>query len=232
MCCSASVWLSAACWVCMICSPSRSPVACRLSLASSGWRRGVRPESGAFPTQRSPAPHLWAPTPYGRRSLRPVAEDDPGEMGGRVARLTFVGRVEELQTLDAVRGRAADGEPAVVLVGGEASVGKIRLVAELTSRCAADGTRVWSAAACRPTAGGPAVATVKTVLRPTHQTTGRARHSTAAARGRARYAPSGDVITTRLCTRIRYTRGPLFASVAVETRCDSAHDEVLCHRSR
>jgi ABC-type uncharacterized transport system ATPase subunit len=63
-------------------------------------------------------------------------------MGGRVASLTFVGRVEELQTLDAVRGRAVDVEPAVVLVGGEAGVGKTRLVAELTSRCAADGTRV------------------------------------------------------------------------------------------
>jgi predicted ATPase len=55
---------------------------------------------------------------------------------------TFVGRLEELQILEAARGRAADGEPAVVLVGGEAGVGKTRLVAELTSRCAADGTRV------------------------------------------------------------------------------------------
>jgi hypothetical protein len=30
---------------------------------------------------------------------------------------TFVGRVEELQTLEAARRRAANGEPAVVLVG-------------------------------------------------------------------------------------------------------------------
>jgi hypothetical protein len=49
-------------------------------------------------------PILWAPTPTAGAPLRPVAEDDPGEMGGRVASLTFVGRVEELQTLDAVRG--------------------------------------------------------------------------------------------------------------------------------
>src|SRR4029453_10483693 len=41
----------------------------------------------------------------------------------------------------AARRRAADAEPAVVLVGGEAGIGKTRLVAELTSRCAADGTR-------------------------------------------------------------------------------------------
>jgi len=63
-------------------------------------------------------------------------------MGGRVASPTFVGRVEELQVLEAARRQAADGEPAVVLVGGEAGVGKTRLVAELTARCVADGIRV------------------------------------------------------------------------------------------
>jgi DNA-binding CsgD family transcriptional regulator/tetratricopeptide (TPR) repeat protein len=64
-------------------------------------------------------------------------------MGGRVASPTFVGRLEELQTLEAARGRAANGEPAVVLVGGEAGVGKTRLVAELTSSWVTDGTRVF-----------------------------------------------------------------------------------------
>ena len=63
-------------------------------------------------------------------------------MGGRVASPTLVGRVEELQVLEAARGRAAAGEPAVVLVGGEAGVGKTRLMAELTSRHVPDGTRV------------------------------------------------------------------------------------------
>jgi DNA-binding CsgD family transcriptional regulator len=63
-------------------------------------------------------------------------------MGGRVASPTFVGRVEELQTLEAATRRAADGDPAVVLVGGEAGVGKTRLVAELTARCRVDGMRV------------------------------------------------------------------------------------------
>jgi predicted ATPase len=52
-------------------------------------------------------------------------------MGGRVHSPTFVGRIEELQALEAARRRAADGEPAVVLVGGEAGIGKTRLVAEL-----------------------------------------------------------------------------------------------------
>jgi DNA-binding CsgD family transcriptional regulator/tetratricopeptide (TPR) repeat protein len=63
-------------------------------------------------------------------------------MGGRVASPTFVGRIEELELLEAARGRAADADPAVVLVGGEAGVGKTRLVAELTSRCTANRIRV------------------------------------------------------------------------------------------
>jgi predicted ATPase/DNA-binding CsgD family transcriptional regulator len=86
-------------------------------------------------------------------SLRPVAGDNRGEMGGRVASPTFVGRVEELQLLEAARRRAVDAEPAVVLVGGEAGVGKTRLITELTARCAADGTRVL-AGGCLPVGEG------------------------------------------------------------------------------
>jgi predicted ATPase len=74
-------------------------------------------------------------------------------MGGRVASPTLVGRLEELQALEAARGRAANGEPAVVLVGGEAGVGKTRLVVELTARCAAEGTRVL-AGGCVPVGEG------------------------------------------------------------------------------
>jgi predicted ATPase len=74
-------------------------------------------------------------------------------MGSRVSSRALVGRVEELQTLEAARRRAADGEPAVVLVGGEAGIGKTRLVAELTARCAAEGMRVLSGG-CVPVAAG------------------------------------------------------------------------------
>jgi len=86
-------------------------------------------------------------------SLRPVTRDNPGEMGDRVQSPTLVGRVEELELLEAARVRAADADPAVVLVGGEAGVGKTRLVAELTARCAADGTRVLSGG-CVPVGDG------------------------------------------------------------------------------
>jgi tetratricopeptide (TPR) repeat protein len=74
-------------------------------------------------------------------------------MGGHVASPTFVGRVEELQGLEAARVRAADADPAVVLVGGEAGVGKTRLVGELTGRCVSEGTRVL-AGGCVPVGDG------------------------------------------------------------------------------
>jgi predicted ATPase len=74
-------------------------------------------------------------------------------MGGRVASPTFVGRVEELQVLEAARRRTATTEPAIVLVGGEAGVGKTRLVAELIGGCATDETRVL-AGGCVPVGDG------------------------------------------------------------------------------
>jgi DNA-binding CsgD family transcriptional regulator/tetratricopeptide (TPR) repeat protein len=101
-------------------------------------------------------------------SLWPVARDNPREMGGRVASPTFVGRVEELQTLEAARRRAVDAEPAVVLVGGEAGVGKTRLITQLTARCAADRTRVL-AGGCLPVGEGalpyaPVVEALRTLV--------------------------------------------------------------------
>jgi DNA-binding CsgD family transcriptional regulator len=74
-------------------------------------------------------------------------------MGGRVVSPAFVGRIEELDVLEAALGRATNSEPAVVLVGGEAGVGKTRLVAELTARCATDGTRVLTGG-CVPVGDG------------------------------------------------------------------------------
>jgi DNA-binding CsgD family transcriptional regulator/tetratricopeptide (TPR) repeat protein len=74
-------------------------------------------------------------------------------MGGRVQSPTFVGRVEELELLEAARGRAANSEPAVVLVGGEAGIGKTRLVGELAVRSATTGTRVL-AGGCIPVGDG------------------------------------------------------------------------------
>src|SRR3954471_4252154 len=68
-----------------------------------------------------------------------------GEMiGGAMRRLTsraFVGRAEELGALATGLERAAAGEPGGFLVGGEAGVGKTRLVSEFGARAAAAGAR-------------------------------------------------------------------------------------------
>ena len=74
-------------------------------------------------------------------------------MGRRVASAAFIGRRGEFRALRAALSRAADGDPAVVLVGGEAGIGKTRLVSELTAACAADGTRVLTGG-CVPVGEG------------------------------------------------------------------------------
>jgi tetratricopeptide (TPR) repeat protein len=96
----------------------------------------------------------------------PAERDNPSVMGGRVASPTLVGRVEELGVLEAAQGRAANGEPAVVLVGGEAGIGKTRLLAELADRHRAEGARVL-AGGCLPAGGdGLPYAPIVEALRP------------------------------------------------------------------
>jgi DNA-binding CsgD family transcriptional regulator/tetratricopeptide (TPR) repeat protein len=68
--------------------------------------------------------------------------DNRRDMGRRIASAAFIGRTEEQRTLKAALTRAAGGDPMVALIGGEAGIGKTRMVAELTAACAADGTRV------------------------------------------------------------------------------------------
>jgi predicted ATPase len=51
----------------------------------------------------------------------------------------FVGRVEELAALDAAFERARTGRPSALLIGGEAGVGKSRLVSEFAGRAGAAG---------------------------------------------------------------------------------------------
>jgi hypothetical protein len=60
----------------------------------------------------------------------------------RATSAVLVGRDTELAQLNDARKRAQAGEAAAVLVGGEAGVGKTRLIEEFTARAAADGGRV------------------------------------------------------------------------------------------
>ena len=55
---------------------------------------------------------------------------------------TFVGRVKQLAVLDDALDAARHASPSATLIGGEAGVGKSRLVSELAERARADGTVV------------------------------------------------------------------------------------------
>jgi DNA-binding CsgD family transcriptional regulator len=55
----------------------------------------------------------------------------------RVSSPLFIGRRAELQTLTEALNRAAEGLASTVLIGGDAGIGKSRLVAELTARATA-----------------------------------------------------------------------------------------------
>ena len=63
-------------------------------------------------------------------------------MGGTKVRAAFVGRVPELERLDAALGRTAHGAGVTVLCGGEAGIGKTRLVTEFAARAQAAGAAI------------------------------------------------------------------------------------------
>jgi DNA-binding CsgD family transcriptional regulator/tetratricopeptide (TPR) repeat protein len=60
----------------------------------------------------------------------------------RVSSPQFVGRAEELARLEAALTAAAGGEPRALLLGGEAGVGKTRLLAEFASHARSGGAHV------------------------------------------------------------------------------------------
>jgi DNA-binding CsgD family transcriptional regulator/tetratricopeptide (TPR) repeat protein len=82
--------------------------------------------------------------------VRPVPPSWWADSGGRA----FVGRSEELRTIDGAWRSAAAGRRQVVLVLGEAGAGKTRLVAEASTRLAADGAAVL-VGCCMPDAPLP-----------------------------------------------------------------------------
>jgi predicted ATPase len=85
-----------------------------------------------------PAAALLAGAPEGSGEPQGGAPVDQGPLSCP----TFVGREAESARLAAARDRAAAGVPAVVLVGGEAGVGKSRLVGELVAGSRAVGATV------------------------------------------------------------------------------------------
>ena len=77
-------------------------------------------------------------------------------MTQRLSSRVFAGRASELEELVAAMGEAADGVPIVMLVGGEAGIGKSRLLAELAARAADGDARVlWGQCASLEAAAIP-----------------------------------------------------------------------------
>jgi DNA-binding CsgD family transcriptional regulator len=80
-----------------------------------------------------------------RGKLSPELSDPGGILGDMAVRLLsprFVDRERELAVLEEALRRVSAGEPSVVVVGGEAGVGKSRLVEEFVERSRDDGSRV------------------------------------------------------------------------------------------
>ncbi|WP_247612901.1 ATP-binding protein, partial [Streptomyces galbus] len=77
----------------------------------------------------------------------------------------FVGRAAELGTLDDALARAAAGEPHALLLGGEAGVGKTRLVEEFTAAAARSGAVVAVGGCVEIGADGLPFAPFSTALR-------------------------------------------------------------------
>src|SRR5690349_8587886 len=81
----------------------------------------------------------------------------------------FVGRADELGWLERTLASAAEGPAATVVVGGEAGVGKTRLVRELAARAAAGGALTLSGGCVDIGDGrlpfGPFVEALRTLVR-------------------------------------------------------------------
>jgi DNA-binding CsgD family transcriptional regulator len=80
--------------------------------------------------RRGPVPHRETGLRFRSQRLR---TGDTGAVA-RVSCPTFVGRLPELGQLEAAFARASDGSTSIVLVGGDAGIGKTRLVEEFAAR--------------------------------------------------------------------------------------------------
>ena len=88
----------------------------------------------------------------------------------RVSSVDFIGRADELKAMEAALDRARDGQAGAVLLGGDAGIGKSRLVAEFERRATASGAQVL-VGECVDLAGGelpygPIVAALRPIATP------------------------------------------------------------------
>jgi len=86
------------------------------------------------------------PATYGRAGMSYPGEMLDIVMSRRGASPVLVGRAAEMAALEAALGAVRQGEPAAVLIGGEAGMGKTRLIAEFTTAARGAGVRVLTGA--------------------------------------------------------------------------------------
>src|SRR5262249_50105661 len=86
-------------------------------------------------------PRAWR-APYNLSQQRGEAHTKAMDVLGQSGRTAFVGRERELATLQEWLEAARVGRSGVVLIAGEAGIGKTRLLHELTTRAQAAGTQV------------------------------------------------------------------------------------------
>ncbi len=108
---------------------------------------------------------LAAASPAAARDQPPLSDGMLEAMNGRASSPVLVGRGEYLAALDAALARARGGEPAAVLIGGEAGVGKTRLAGEFAGRATGAGARVLAGACLDMGADGLPFAPFTAVLR-------------------------------------------------------------------
>jgi tetratricopeptide (TPR) repeat protein len=89
------------------------------------------------------APPAWSGSaPAAGPFPSPLAAAILAAMTGGFTPQGFIGRAAELQRLEAIQGRAEQGRPQLVLLAGEAGVGKTRLLVEFADRALQRGVRV------------------------------------------------------------------------------------------
>ena len=86
-------------------------------------------------------------------------------MTSRVLSPSLIGRADQLSELEAALATAGSGEPCTVLIGGEAGVGKSRLVNEFAGRARPAGARVLAGGCLELGADGLPFAPFTSVLR-------------------------------------------------------------------
>src|SRR5690606_5124719 len=144
--------------------------------AAVRWRPAARGSAHGARDRRVTAGLRLVPPPGGAAGARPGIPAGAGGAGGMIGPVSaplsspvFVGRGDELARLVEAWEGAAQGRPATVLVGGEAGVGKSRLLAELSARVTERGGR-WMIGGCASQGGAglpfaPVAAALRGLLR-------------------------------------------------------------------